>query len=384
MIKRYSRILLTLTLILSLSITTSFAGITNSNWIYKAGTTTKANIRSIAKQKATGYNVLQGSCNDGNGNFYFAFMKKSTERVKIVKMRFEDGKFTYCNSTLLENFYHGNDLTYIPNVGDIAGNDKILITNNDDGTRTNHIVVFDVATMKVEDEITSKYWKQCSNCKLYIKGKLIEPVEPTISEDISSDSEEENDDEDCVCLEDYVCEHHGFSNLAYNNENGKLVASLCSCHDLMIFNLKYSNGHLSLVPEAYLVQNRKESVIQGIDCDSKYIYMTWSAGNGISGNRLCVYNWVGKNIKNYTIDSSYEIESISHSTIDNSTAFYAGYHHSYVYKWVEKEKKKYKWKKVWNKAHTKKVWKYKTKTIKTNHSEVRRNAYIKKLCVSIP
>lgn len=351
----------------------------SSSWVYNSNGTTKTNVRKVAGLSATGYNVLQGSCNDGNGKFYFAFMKKSTGRVIIVEMQYENDKFTFVKKSGALDVQHGNDLTYIPNAGGIDGNNKILITNHEDGYM-HHLRVFDVATMKVEDILVCKYWNECDNCDLYVHGKYMDPTiavepEPIWDVDDASDDSEEEEEEEPPCIEDYVDEHHGFSNLAYNPETGKLAAALTGVHDLMIFDLKYENGKFHMIPKAYLDQKRDEATIQGLDCDSQHIYSIWSAGGGYSGNRLVVYDWKGIRNKRYTIDCTYEIESISHV----GSTFYAGYHHSFIYNWATKEKKKVKWKKVWNKAHTKKVWKYKTKTVKVKHSELRRNGYIKKI-----
>ena len=347
----------------------------SKSWIYNANGTTKTNVRKVAGSSPTGYNVLQGSCNDGNGNFYFAFMSKSDEQIKIAKMQLVDGKFVLVQKTGVLDIYHGNDMTYIPNAGGIQGNDKILITNN---PNIYTITVFDVATMQVEGSFTYKYYKETNwdDCKFYVEGKLIEPKDEVAKSyvyDPSADAEEEEDDE--YCLEDYTCEHHGFSNIAYNPENGKLVSGITGCHDLIIYDLKYSNGQFSVKPEAYIIQERIESTFQGMDCDSNYIYMVWSPGNGIITNRIYVYDWKGKKKKRYIIDETYEMESLSHV----GSTFYAGYHHSFIYKWTEKVKKKYKWKKVWNEDHTEKIWKYKTKTVKVKHSQRRRNAYIKQI-----
>lgn len=347
----------------------------DQSWIYNANGTTKTNVRKVAGSSPTGYNVLQGSCNDGNGNFYFAFMSKSNEKIKIAKMQLVDGKFVLVKKTGVLDIYHGNDMTYIPNAGGIQGNDKILITNN---PNIYTVTVFDVATMQVEDSFTYQYYKEKNwdDCKFYVEGELIVPKEERPESyvyDPSADAEEEEEDE--YCLEDYTCEHHGFSNIAYNPATGQLASGITGCHDLMIYDLKYTNGQFSVKPRAYIIQDRVESTFQGMDCDSNYIYMAWSPGCGIVTNRIYVYDWTGKYVTRYWIDESYEIESISHV----GSTFYAGYHHSFIYKWTETVKKKYKWKKVWNADHTKKVWKYKTKKVKVKHSQTRRNAYIKQI-----
>lgn len=343
-------------LIVSLPLGSVFALI-GRGWVQSGNNT--ANIRKLAGLSATGYNVIQGSCSDGDDMFYFAFMKKSSERIKIVKMKLDNGEYKLVEkSPMLKNTYHGNDLAYVSDLGGIEGNDKILITNSIDGF-TNHITVFDVERMRAESEqIVCRYWNDYSECELYDKGKL---------------------QDNPMKLDKLINEKHGFSGIAYDAENERLVVGLASKHDLMTFRINYMFDEITLVPTSYIIQSRTESTFQGIDCDSEYIYSCWSPAYGVSTvNRIYKYNWQGKKICKFDIDKTYELESLSHI----GDTFYGTYHHSYVHKYTTKKKVKVKVKKVWNKAHTKKIWKYKIKTKKIKHSEIRRNAYVKKLCLS--
>lgn len=319
-----------------------------------------ANVRELAKQGPTSYNVLQGSCSNGKKYFYFVFMKKATTKVKIIRMKLTDaGELKYSKSSGVIDNYHGNGMTYVQ---DSNGNGKILITNYWSGhTR---FTVLNASTMKVEGEVISTYWKKAErkNCEIiYADGTPLE---------------------DQLTLKEYFDENgkYGFSGVAYDKKNNRVVASLQTLHDLIVFDLvTNSDGSLSLVPRKYIVEDRAESTIQDIDCDSDYIYMTWSAGNGIAGNRICVYDWNGNNVKNYIADYSYEIEGMFHTGSGDSAQFYATYHHSYLYDKVTYTKKKVKWKKVWNKAHTKKIWKYKTKKVKKVTTYIYRNGYLRNL-----
>lgn len=317
------------------------------------------NVRELAKQGPTSYNVLQGSCSNGKKYFYFAFMKKATSKVKIIRMKWDNGELKYSKSSGVIDNYHGNGMTYVK---DADGNGKILITNYWAGhTR---FTVLDASTMKVDGEIISTYWKKAErqNCELiYADG---------------------TPEEEQLTLKEYFNENgkYGFSGVTYDKTNNRVVASLQTIHDLIVFDLvTNSDGSLSLVPIKYIVEDREESTIQDIDCDENYIYMTWSAGNGIPGNRICVYDWDGNNISNNVIDNWYEIEGLFHTGSGTEAQFYATYHHSYLYDKVTYTEKKVKWKKVWNKAHTKKIWKYKTKKVKNTKTYTYRNGYLRQL-----
>ena len=341
-------------LIVCLSFGTCFALI-GQGWVQNGSK--MANVRAIAGLSATKYNVVQGSCSDGDNMFYFAFMNKSNEHIKVVKMQYINGEFVFIEKSAAFSTYHGNDMAYIEDLGGIYGNDKIFITNTMDGF-TNHITVFDVKTMKPESDIVCRYWKNYDECLLYEKGKLLESPK------------------DLEYLDELLAEKHGFSAIAYDKENDRLVVGLASEHDLMTFRISCIGGYIELIPTSYIIQSRSESTFQGIDCDSDYIYSCWSPKSGVSTvNRVYKYNWQGKKIKKYDIDKTYELESLVH----DGSMFYGSYHHSYVHKWTTKKKVKVKVKKVWNKAHTKKIWKYKTKIKKIKHSEVRRDAFVKKL-----
>lgn len=335
-------------MIVCLSFGTCFALI-GQGWVQSDSK--MANIRKIAGLSATKYNVVQGSCSDGSNMFYFAFMNKSNEHIKVVQMQYINGEFVFISKSNAFSTYHGNDMAYIKDLGGIYGNDKIFITNTMDGF-TNHITVFDVKTMAPESEdIVCRYWKDYSECELYKKGNLVYNPEE---------------------LNDLISEKHGFSGIAYDSTSGRLVVGLASEHDLMTFRISCIGGYIELIPTSYIIQSRTESTFQGIDCDYNYIYSCWSPKSGVSTvNRVYKYTWQGKKIKKYDIDKTYELESLVH----DGGMFYGSYHHSYVHKWTTK--KKVKVKKVWNKAHTKKIWKYKTKKVK--HSELRRDAYVKKL-----
>ena len=331
----------------------------DTGWYYAEDGKTLANVRELAKQGPTSYNVLQGSCTNGSNYFYFAFMKKATTKVKIVKMKWKDGELKYSKSSGVIDNYHGNGMTF---VRDSKGNGKILITNYWSGhTR---FTVLNASTMKVEGEVISTYWKKAErkNCEIiYADGTPLE---------------------DQLTLKEYFDENgkYGFSGVAYDKTNNRVVASLQTLHDLIVFDLvTNSDGSLSLIPRKYIVEDRDESTIQDIDCDSDYIYMTWSAGNGIAGNRICVYDWNGNNIQNFLADKWYEIEGLFHTGSGDTAQFYATYHHSYLYDKVTYTKKKVKWKKVWNKAHTKKIWKYKTKKVKKVTTYIYRNGYLRNL-----
>ncbi len=339
-------------MIVCLSFGTSFALI-GQGWVQNGAK--MANIRKLAGLKATKYNVVQGSCCDGHNMFYFVFMNKKNEHIKIVKMKYVNDKFVFISKSPAFYSYHGNDIAYISNLGGINGNDKLFITNLVDGF-TNHITVFDVKTMQPDNmEIVCRYWKNYSECQLYNKGNQVY-----------------NPDK----LRKLINEKHGFSSIAYDNTSGRLLVGLASKHDLMTFRISYDEGYIELIPTSYIIQSRTESTFQGIDCDYNYIYSCWSPKRGVSTvNRVYKYNWQGKKIKKYDIDKTYELESVSHI----GSMFYGAYHHSHMCHWTAKKKVKVKVKKVWNKAHTKKIWKYRIKTKKVKRSQFRREAYVKKL-----
>lgn len=357
---------------LCLSGTTVFGiSIKWKHWVHNANGKGRANIRKIAELSPTEHSVLQGSCSDGKGNFYFVFMKKSDETIKLVKMKYEKKKFTRDWIVPINGYYKGNDMTYVPDAGDISGNDKILIANQDPGEhydkRTNYIAVFDVASKRVEGSIVSRYWNELNNCKLYYHGHLVKADD--------SANAPRNAEGKIPCLKDYVnsSRQYGFSTLAYNKKRGKLVVGLINIQNLMIFNLEYRNGRFVMTPESYLVQEKKKAALQGMDCDSKNIYMTWSAGHNYSGNRLCIYNWIGARKKACILDYSYEVEGISHV----GSTLYAAYHHSYNYYWYTEEEKEVPWKKVRSEDQAEPEWIYKKVKYKKKHREFRRNAYVK-------
>lgn len=334
--------------------------ITDSEDSWYSTETGLANVREIAGLKPTGYNVLQGSCSNGKKFMYFAFMSKANEKVKIIRMKWDNEQLTFSKSSGVIENYHGNGMTYVPNIN---GNDKIFITNAWSG-HTNHITVLDAKTMTVENDIISKYWNKSlvQNCEMIYRDGT--------------------EAEDQLTLSQYIKEYgkRGFSGIAFDKVNRRLVASTCTNHDLIIFNIETdADGNISLIPQKFIVEDRDESVIQDIDCDENYIYMTWSGNSNVGGNRICIYDWNGENVKNYVADYWYEMEGLFHTGSGDSAQFYASYHHAYQQKVEKITKKKVKDKKVWNKDHTKKVWKYKTKKVKTVETYIYRNGYLRKL-----
>lgn len=316
------------------------------------------NVRELAGLKPTKYNVMQGSCSDGNNLFYFAFSNKSNDHILVAKMKLVNGNFVMVSKSKPFNTHHGNDMTYIHNLGGISGNDKILITNSLSG-HTNNITVFDVRSMKPKSKpIVCKYWEKHPDCVLYKSGIRYE------------DSEQ---------LNSLLMEKHGFSAIAYDERNHRLVLGLSAKHDLMIFDLKYKKGTIKLNPTAYIVQFRTDSTFQGIDCDSDYIYSCWSPKANISkDNMIYKYTWQGRLISGSFIDRTYELESLSHINQNGSTEFFATYHHSYKYCYTTTKKIKIK-EKVWDETHTKMTWNYRTEIVTTDHKKTKRNAYIKRL-----
>lgn len=327
----------------------------NTGWYFAEDGIILANVREIAKQGPTSYNVLQGSCSNGGKYFYFAFMKKATEKVKIIKMKWSNGELKYSKSSGCINNYHGNGMTYVK---DVNGKDKILITNAWSG-HTNHISVLDVQTMKLESDIICSYWNDLSQCEMiYADGTPVENQQKTLAKLIKSRGK------------------RGFSGIAYDQKSKRLAVTTCTQHDLIVFDLSVnSKGRIVLTPRKFIIEQKPSGVIQDIDCDENYIYVVWNSG----GNKICVYDWNGNNVNNLLADNSYEMEGLFHTGEGNSAQFYATYHHSYKYNKVTYTKKKVKWKKVWNKKHTKKVWKYKTKKVKKITTYIYRNGYLRNL-----
>lgn len=309
----------------------------NAEWILDG--INAVNVRELAKRDPDTYSTMQGSCCDGKKYVYCTFMNKSNDHIKVVKFRLQNGQLSYVQASGVIKFqrdgktvynYHGNDMAYIPNVD---GKDKILITSNE-SKFTNHLTVFDVASMKAEGDIGPHYWDTIKK-----KGK------------------------------------HGFAGIAYDAKTHRLAAALKTVHDIVTFNLSVDSGEIVLTPIEYIEQARKETVFQGVDCDADFIYMVWS-DNGT--NRLYTYDWSGAKLKEYK-ESAYEVESIFHMGEGDNAEFYTSYYHSQLITKTITTTKKVKWKKVWNKKHTKKVWKYKKKKVKTKVKYIYRDAYMKTL-----
>lgn len=357
----------------------------NGKWINAEGSL--LNVRATGKQTPDGYNVLQGSCSDGEKYVYCAFNNKSDDAVKIVKFLMtydtenpEKVSLKYVNvSSKLTGIVHGNDMTYVKNpCGD--GQDKILlITAARDGHSGNFVDVFDVDTFKEIGGKTYKYWNNLSYCdtNCYPENSSIEPGQRKT-------------------LKTLVGDHHGFANIDYNATSKRIVMTCKTDRDLLVFEPVWKNGTLyDMRLRRYIVLDKINATAQGICCDDDYIYTCWSAEAGVmSGNILQIYDWKGNHICDRNITNSYELESLFRMDSDEAANYYATFHHSYQSPYQAKEAYKEKWKKVkrrvkWKKVKVKgrwkwkykkvKVWKYKTKYRTVTKYHIYRNAYMMSL-----
>lgn len=355
------------------------------SWL-KSGDTL-VNVRALGKQSAGVYNILQGSCSDGEEYVYCIFNKKSTDGIKIVKFRItyspskpSDAKLQYVSSSaVLSGAAHGNDMTYVKNpMGD--GHDRILIVTSTTGDRpSSYVDVFDPQAMKEVGGITVKYWKDLSSCdpNCYPSDSAVAKSKRRTLESLAGDK-------------------HGFSSIDYNEERDLVVTTNKTDRDIMIFKPVWKDGSLSkLKLTRYIVQNKKNACSQGVICDEDYIYTCWSAQSGVlSGNVLQIYDWEGNHVGDRKVSDSYEIESMFCMKNGGKDNYFATFHHSYTYKYQVKQSYKVKWKKVtkkvkWKKVKVKgkwkwkykkkKVWKYKTKYRMVDKTSIHRNAY----CMSL-
>lgn len=345
------------------------------------------NVRDLGKQSAGAYNVLQGSCSDGEEYVYCIFNIKSTDEIKIVKFRMSydpakpsDAKLQYVSaSAVLSKAAHGNDMAYVKDpAGD--GHDKILIITSTTGDRpSSYVDVFDPETMKEVGGITVKYWKDLGSC-----DQNCYPSDSTVAESKRR------------TLASLAGDKHGFSSIDYNEEKGLVVTTNKTDRDIMIFKPVWKGGNLSnLMLIRYIVQNKKNACSQGMICDEDYIYTCWSAQSGVlSGNILQIYDWQGNHVGDRKVSDSYELESMFCMKKGGKDNYFASFHHSYTYKYQEKQSYKVKWKKVTRKVKwkrvkkkgkwkwkykKKRVWKYKTKYKMVDKTSIHRNAY----CMSI-
>ncbi|MBQ0017889.1 MAG: hypothetical protein KBS63_01580 [Clostridiales bacterium] len=345
------------------------------------------NVRDLGKQSAGEYNVLQGSCSDGEEFVYCIFNRKSTDGIKIVKFRMaydpskpSAAKLQYVSSSgVLAGAAHGNDMAYVKDpAGD--GHDKILIITSTTGDRpSSYVDVFDPETMKEVGGITVKYWKDLGSC-----DQNCYPSDSTVAESKRR------------TLASLAGDKHGFSSIDYNEEKGLVVTTNKTDRDIMIFKPVWKGGNLSnLMLIRYIVQNKKNACSQGMICDEDYIYTCWSAQSGVlSGNILQIYDWQGNHVGDRKVSDSYELESMFCMKKGGKDNYFASFHHSYTYKYQEKQSYKVKWKKVTRKVKwkrikkkgkwkwkykKKRVWKYKTKYKMVDKTSIHRNAY----CMSI-
>ena len=351
------------------------------------------NLRSAAKRTSEKYGILQGCCTDGQNYVYFAFNRKSDDRVKVVKMRITENqedpskvslKYVACTETL-SRIRHGNDMAYVKNAGG-SGLDRILIiTSNSGGKSGTYIGMIDVASMKELKGKSFNYWSDLSEC-----DPECYPADTTVKTSKRK------------TLEELVGDHHGYSTIAYNEKTDLIAATVKTDRDLLILRPVWTaEGKLSALKlQRYIRQNKNNATSQGIDADDNFIYTVWSAMAGkLDANILQVYDWEGNHIGDRTIGKSYEMESVFHLGEGSDARFYATFYNSYVRYYKVKQKYKVKWKKVKKKykvkvkvkikkgknkgkykykykTKTKKVWKYKTKYRYITKSTIERDAHI--------
>lgn len=382
------------------------SSIASTSWVLN-----KVNIRAKAKQTATDFNTLQGSCTDGSAYAYFAFMNKNSgkylNKIKVIKIRLSDCSYV-CQSAVLEN-EHGNGMTYVRDY-DGSGNDAVAIANKMDGYKKK-LTMLDPETLAFQTDLNLNYVTFLKNhpdsCEFYKTNS-----EGKTSLCSASDRQKYID-----AINKY---QHGYSSVAFDSESKRYALILNSstddtCHDIVVLKTEGK----SIVSMRYIHQKRTEATIQSIDCDRDFIYIAWSPKDKVSSNNFIeVYDWKGNYQKKLTIGPSYEIESLFHTGSGDSATFYAAYHYGhtvtyqvkqkYKVKWKKvkkkvkwkkvkwkKVKKKVKWKKVRNKKgklvwkykykkkwkykwkyKKKKVWKYKTKTKTVTKSEINREGYL--------
>ena len=329
------------------------------------------NIRDIAGFKLNTFDTLQGGCTDGKGYAYFAFSRRSDDKVRIVKLKMtadpknpKNVKYKLVKtSKVLTGIRHGNDMAYI---SDPSGKRKDMILINTARTDEIHpcyIGFIDPATLSEKGGGVFRYWSDLSKC-----DTRAYPSDTKVA------------DKKRKTMEDLVADHHGYSNLAYSPERDLIIAELKTDRDFVILKPEWnSDGTLRKVTLLrYIRQNKINATSQGIDCDKDYIYTGWSALSGVlDKNIIQVYDWEGRHIGSRDVTYAYELENIFHTGKGASAVFQANFGAKYYEKYTVKKKVRVKWKKVRKKVNGKwkKVWKYKKKKRKVTQYRLTRDAF---------
>ena len=276
----------------------------------KSGKTFELN--NAAKQKLGQYDVLQGSCSDGQYAYYL-MLNKNNEMTRILKTSLIDNRVIKFSSPLKLN--HGNDVTYNADT-----NELVVINLKPEPFK---LSVINPSTLKME------YAKNID-----VPSKLPGASSKTLKK------------------------IEGYSAIGYSSERKQYV-----------LRVKIFRGYLildeNMKPVKYVKADKviKDVLNQGIDVDGEYIYDVKSIP-GVS-NFIAVYDWNGHFKYKVNIPVYSEAESIFHTNKSFYVGFYKSYNRIYYktcYRTKYKTKTVYKTKKVrWKKINGK--WKYKTQYV---------------------
>ncbi len=335
--------------------------ISSPAFLKKAGET--LNLRAMVGEDHDGYSVVQGSCTDGEYAYYM-MVSSANQKGRLLKVRMKDNKVMGRSKVVDVN--HGNGICY-----DSKRKQIVSATYHDKRQR---LAFFDASSLAFTGykNVRFSYYKNAG------------------SDSISSADRKK-----------------GLTAIAYNATYDCYVGMETEYHDIIIYDAET----LEAIGKARTTVNAKyPAVWQSMDCDDRYVYYVLSPGSGQAYNIILCLEWHSEYLQLVRkhgqkcvekawfcgpaaddkdrdgrptvvkrINMPYEAESLYHVT-DPSTGrarFYLSvYHGEPKYEWVtKKEKVKVKWKKVtkkikWKKVKgkwkykKKKVWKYKTKTVK--------------------
>lgn len=216
--------------------------------------------------------VMQGGVSDGN-NIYFYYYTKTADRTVTDFMRI--CKYSRASKTLLvsqsftgtsadagEPYYHGNDMTYNPNTG------QLLVLGYYDADQT-QIKIVNTETLEIEDTVT------------------ISDV--------------------------------GLSSVAYNSALDRYIGAVRGSCDVQVFDSDW-NYIKTITMTDRLSEGYSK---QGIECDENYIYIPYWI-SGTDRNIIDVCDWNGNLVKTWNISNITGLHEIEWLSKKDDSAFYVG------------------------------------------------------------
>ena len=282
-------------------------------------------LSNYGKARDTGYDVLQGAATDGTYNYYAMYSKK-TQISKILKLNAKTHKRVKLSRALPID--HGNDIPWDP-----VGKRLLVLHSYVTPWRISFV---DRKSLKVTGYLDIKP-SQLKKTDFYKEANKATRKE--------------------------IREIAGYTGITYNKTQKKYVLRISKTGNWLILNQK-------LEPIAYKKVKQFSELNQGIDSNSKYVFVSESKAG--EHNIVAVFDWEGNYLYKVTVPSKYEIECIYH----NSHGTYVGFYYSWNKRnWIRTKTVKVKWKKVDGK------WVYKKKKIKLPKYSLMHDNYIVKVKV---